>query len=108
MLPGTAVTGLSGSYLIMTAIRVEPRQIVSVETVFFYCRKGRMTMFDTLRNDMRVVRERDPAAKSWMEIFLCYPGLHAIWLIASGIFFTGTNGLYWPDLFLILPDAYRN
>ena len=35
MLPGTAVTGLSGSYLIMTAIRVEPRQIVSVETVFF-------------------------------------------------------------------------
>ena len=58
MLPGTAVTGLSGSYLIMTAIRVEPRQIVSVETVFFYCRKGRMTMFDTLRNDMRVVGYR--------------------------------------------------
>ena len=87
MLPGTAVTGLSGSYLIMTAIRVEPRQIVSVETVIFYCRKGRMTMFDTLRNDMRVVRERDPAAKSWMEIFLCYPGLHAIWAYRIGHFF---------------------
>lgn len=39
MLPGTAVTGLSGSYLIMTAIRVEPRQIVSVETVFFIAGK---------------------------------------------------------------------
>ena len=53
----------------------------------FYCRKGRMTMFDTLRNDMRVVRERDPAAKSWMEIFLCYPGLHAIWAYRIGHFF---------------------
>lgn len=46
-----------------------------------------MTMFDTLRNDMRVVRERDPAAKSWMEIFLCYPGLHAIWAYRIGHFF---------------------
>lgn len=44
-------------------------------------------MFDTLRNDMRVVRERDPAAKSWMEIFLCYPGLHAIWAYRIGHFF---------------------
>lgn len=44
-------------------------------------------MFDTLRNDMRVVMERDPAAKSWMEIFLCYPGLHAIWAYRIGHFF---------------------
>ena len=46
-----------------------------------------MTMFDTLRNDMWVVRERDPAAKSWMEIFLCYPGLHAIWAYRIRHFF---------------------
>ena len=46
-------------------------------------------MFDTLHNDMRGVRERDPAAKSWMEIFLCYPGLHVIWAYRIGHFFTG-------------------
>lgn len=32
-----------------------------------------------LREDIRMVMERDPAAKSWLEVLLCYPGLHAIW-----------------------------
>lgn len=26
------------------------------------------------------MRARDPAARSWIEVFLCYPGLHAVWL----------------------------
>ncbi len=25
------------------------------------------------------VFDRDPAAKSWIEVLLCYPGLHALW-----------------------------
>jgi serine O-acetyltransferase len=25
------------------------------------------------------VFDRDPAAKSWVEVLLCYPGLHALW-----------------------------
>jgi len=25
------------------------------------------------------VFDRDPAAKSWLEVLLCYPGLHALW-----------------------------
>jgi serine O-acetyltransferase len=33
-----------------------------------------------LREDIQVVFERDPAAKSVFEVLLCYPGLHAIWL----------------------------
>lgn len=33
-----------------------------------------------IREDISSVRERDPAAKSWLEVFLCYAGLHAIWL----------------------------
>ena len=37
-------------------------------------------MFERLREDIRTIRERDPAAKNYVEIFLCYPGLHAIWL----------------------------
>jgi serine O-acetyltransferase len=33
----------------------------------------------TLRSDLRAVRERDPAARSAIEIAICYPGVHAIW-----------------------------
>jgi serine O-acetyltransferase len=33
----------------------------------------------TLRQDVQAVRERDPAARTTLEIILCYPGLHAIW-----------------------------
>ncbi len=37
-------------------------------------------MFDTIREQINTVFERDPAAKSRLEILLCYPGLHAILL----------------------------
>jgi len=33
----------------------------------------------TLARDMKVVRERDPAARNTLEILTCYPGLHALW-----------------------------
>ncbi|MEW6009733.1 MAG: serine O-acetyltransferase [Methanobacterium sp.] len=36
-------------------------------------------MFDRIREDMNMVRMRDPAARSTLEIFFCYPGLWAIW-----------------------------
>lgn len=35
-------------------------------------------MFETIRNDIKVVFERDPAARSILEILFCYPGFHAI------------------------------
>src|SRR2546426_11020663 len=35
-------------------------------------------MFDALRRDVRAVRERDPAARSALEVLLCYPGVHAL------------------------------
>jgi serine O-acetyltransferase len=34
-------------------------------------------MFDRLREDIRTVMERDPAARSRLEVLLCYPGVHA-------------------------------
>ncbi|WP_457680112.1 serine O-acetyltransferase [Thermovibrio sp.] len=37
-------------------------------------------MFRRLREDVETVFERDPAARSIVEVLLCYPGLHAIWL----------------------------
>lgn len=36
-------------------------------------------MFARLREDIRVVFERDPAARSAWEVLVCYPGLHAQW-----------------------------
>lgn len=35
-------------------------------------------MFKTLRSSIKAVFERDPAAKSVIEVLLCYPGVHAI------------------------------
>lgn len=37
-------------------------------------------MFEQMRRDVRTVLERDPAARSALEVVLCYPGVHAIWL----------------------------
>ena len=36
-------------------------------------------MFERIRRDIGVVLERDPAARSTLEVVLCYPGVHAIW-----------------------------
>lgn len=48
--------------------------------------------------DFRVIFERDPAARHWLEVLCCYPGLHAIavyrlahWLHQRGVPF-------WPRL----------
>ncbi|MEE9181365.1 MAG: serine O-acetyltransferase [candidate division NC10 bacterium] len=37
-------------------------------------------MFETLRRDIQAARDRDPAARSTLEILFCYPGVHALWL----------------------------
>jgi serine O-acetyltransferase len=33
-----------------------------------------------IREDIRTVFEKDPAARSTLEVICCYPGLHAIWI----------------------------
>ena len=35
-------------------------------------------MLAKLRRDIQAVRERDPAARSTLEVLLCYPGVHAL------------------------------
>jgi serine O-acetyltransferase len=35
-------------------------------------------MFKTLSDDIQAVFDRDPAARSKLEVLLCYPGLHAV------------------------------
>jgi len=51
-------------------------------------------VFERIREDIRVVFERDPAARSTLEILFCYPGFHAIllhrvahWLWRHKVFF---------------------
>lgn len=36
-------------------------------------------MFASIREDIRSVFSRDPAARSTWEVLTCYPGLHALW-----------------------------
>lgn len=49
-------------------------------------------MFSTFIADFRIVFDRDPAARNWLEVLFCYPGLQALvlhrlahWLYQIGI-----------------------
>jgi len=48
-----------------------------------------------IREDVATVLESDPAAKSRLEVFLCYSGLHAVW-------FYRMNHWFWNHGFLLL------
>lgn len=39
-----------------------------------------MSFLDNRKEELEVYMQRDPAAQGWLEVILCYPGLHAIWL----------------------------
>jgi serine O-acetyltransferase len=51
-------------------------------------------MFARLRRDIQSVFDRDPAARSWLEILTAYPGLHAIWGYRISHWFW-IHRLYW-------------
>lgn len=42
--------------------------------------KALKTVFETLSDDLRIIFERDPAARNWLEVLFCYPGLQALLL----------------------------
>nr|VFJ52965.1 MAG: serine O-acetyltransferase [Candidatus Kentron sp. DK] len=52
-------------------------------------------MFDSLREDIRCIRERDPAARGAFEILTTYPGVHALGLHRMGHGLWRRN-LKWP------------
>ena len=39
-----------------------------------------MALFARIREDIASVMERDPAARSRLEVLICYPGLWAVWI----------------------------
>lgn len=36
-------------------------------------------MWERFKEDVRMIKDRDHAAKNFVEILFCYPGLHAMW-----------------------------
>jgi serine O-acetyltransferase len=52
-------------------------------------------LLSLIREDVSTVMERDPAAKSRLEIYLCYSGLHALW------FYRINHWLWNHDLLLL-------
>ena len=56
-------------------------------------------MFNALREDIRSIFDRDPAARTSWEVLTCYPGLHAIILhrLAHGLW---VRGFYWFGRFI--------
>jgi serine O-acetyltransferase len=52
-------------------------------------------MLSLIREDVATVMEHDPAAKSRLEVFLCYSGLHAVW-------FYRINHWLWNQHFFLL------
>ena len=39
-----------------------------------------MNIFTLMKEDISTVFQKDPAAKSLLEVLFCYPGLHALWI----------------------------
>jgi serine O-acetyltransferase len=37
-------------------------------------------VLQTLIADFKIIFERDPAARNWLEVLFCYPGLQALWM----------------------------
>ncbi len=52
-------------------------------------------MLKQLREDIKTIFERDPPAKGYLEVILCYPGLHAV------ICHRVAHGLYRRRVFLL-------
>ena len=55
-------------------------------------------MFSRIKRDIKVIFERDPAAKSIVEVVLCYPGLHALWLHRIAHYFYLRDWIVLPRL----------
>jgi serine O-acetyltransferase len=52
-------------------------------------------LVSSIREDVANVLDHDPAAKSRLEVYLCYSGLHAVW-------FHRVNHWWWQRNFLLL------
>lgn len=54
-----------------------------------------MTVFKQWKEDLTIIQERDPACRSRLEVFLCYPGFHAL-------VFHRLSNMLWRNHFMLL------
>ncbi len=55
-------------------------------------------MFSRIKQDIMAVKDRDPAARSTLEVLLCYPGLHALFCHRVAHFFYRRGLILLPRL----------
>lgn len=55
-------------------------------------------LFERIREDIRAVKDRDPAAKSSLEIFFLYPGVKALRMYRRAHFFYTHKMYFWARL----------
>ncbi len=58
----------------------------------YFAKSGNHLVLNTFLADFRIIFDRDPAARNWLEVLFCYPGLQALlfyrmahWLHVLGI-----------------------
>jgi serine O-acetyltransferase len=60
----------------------QPLTIINLEQEKQADRQERLSLkspiLTTFWKDIKIVFERDPAAKNWLEVLFCYPGVHAL------------------------------
>lgn len=74
--PGSSAVGLSNKPEWNRGFLKKQSPPVQCTGVFYFFRGD--FMFERIKEDIAAVKERDPAARSSLEIFLLYPGVRAI------------------------------
>lgn len=71
----------SGTTHIASLYRMRYGDVFIFRLIIFTAKKGERVMgfWQTIKNDIDVVFEQDPAARSRLEVILTYSGVHAIW-----------------------------
>jgi serine O-acetyltransferase len=54
-------------------------EVETISTTSSGTRASHTSLLSTIRRDLHAAMERDPAARSTLEIIMAYPGLHALW-----------------------------
>ena len=60
------------------SLPVRERRGSPSETPISEPRTSRLNLLSFLRQDFQIIFKRDPAARHWLEVVCCYPGLHAL------------------------------
>ena len=60
--------------------------VAAAVTALSLAREAAEDMTKTMSQDVEAIRQRDPAARSDVEILTCYPGLHALWFHRAAAF----------------------